>query len=180
MLEGKRVRLRAPQRSDIPQFVKWFNDPEATRFLLRSPPMGMEEEERWYDELINKEGKVFCIETLQGKLIGNIGIISVDWTSRKADIGILIGEKDHWSQGYGTEAITLLLGYMFEEMNLERVWLYCDSENTRAQRCYEKCGFRQEGVFRHNRFSKGQYTDDVVMSILRGEWMARKEGQHRP
>jgi RimJ/RimL family protein N-acetyltransferase len=170
MLVGKKVRLRAPQRTDIPLFVKWFNDPEATQYLLRGPPMGMEEEERWYDEMVNREGKVFCIETLGGKLIGNIGIINIDWHNRKADIGILIGEKDYWSQGYGTDAITLLLGFMFDEMNLERVWLFCDAENRRAQRCYENCGFRQEGVFRHNRLRSGEFTDDVVMSILKDEW----------
>lgn len=174
MLSGSKVRLRAPERSDIPLFVKWFNDPEVTEFLLRSPPMGMEEEERWFESLRVSEGKVFCIETLDGKLIGNIGIIHIDWTNRKADIGIVIGEKERWSQGYGTEAITLLLGYMFDEMNLERVWLYCDQENMRAQRCYENCGFRREGVFRHNRFRAGTFTDDVVMSILREEWVSRR------
>ncbi len=176
MLEGEKVRLRAPQRSDIPTFVKWFNDPEATEFLLRSPPMGMEEEERWFDEHPKREGKVFSIETLDGRLIGNIGIIQIDWTNRNADIGIIIGEKDCWSKGYGTEAISLLLGYMFDELNLERIGLYCDVENRRAQRCYEKCGFQNEGVFRHHRFRAGKFTDDVAMSILREEWVARKNG----
>jgi RimJ/RimL family protein N-acetyltransferase len=173
MLEGSSVRLRAPQRADIPLFVKWFNDPETTRFLLRSPPMGMEEEEAWYDSLVNKDTKVFCIETKDGRLVGNIGIINVDWTNRKADIGIVIGEKECWSKGYGTEAITLLLGYLFDEMNLERVWLYCDMENHRARRCYEKCGFHQEGVFRHNRLQGGKFRDDAVMSILRQDWLEK-------
>lgn len=174
MLTGDRVRLRAPMREDIPTFVKWFNDPEVTEFLLRSPPMGMDEEERWFDSLVSQEGRVFSVETRQGKLIGNLGIIHIDWAQRKADIGAVLGEKEYWSKGYGTEAITLLLGYMFEELNLNRIWLYCDESNVRAQRCYEKCGFRREGVFRQNRFKAGRYIDDVVMSILRGEWDARK------
>jgi len=174
MLQGKKVRLRAPERMDIPTFVKWFNDPEVTEFLLRSPPMGMEEEERWFENLIQQEGKVFCIETLEGKLVGNLGIIHIEWRDRKADIGIVIGEKEYWNKGFGTEAIALLLRYMFEELNLERIWLYCDATNTRAQRSYEKCGFKREGVFRHNRFKSETYTDDVVMSILREEWQDGK------
>jgi len=174
MLEGKLVRLRAPQRADIPIFVKWFNDPETTRFLLRAPPMGMEEEEAWYDSLVNKDTKVFCIETLDGRLVGNLGIIHIDWANRNADIGIIIGEKECWSKGYGTEAITLLLEYMFDELNLDRIWLYCDMENLRAQRCYEKSGLRREGIFRHHRLQGGKYRDDVVMSILRQEWLDRK------
>ncbi|HUL38679.1 MAG TPA: GNAT family protein [Methanomassiliicoccales archaeon] len=174
MLAGNLVRLRAPQRADIPMFVKWFNDPETTRYLLRTPPMGMEEEEAWYDSLIGKDMKVFSIETLEGRLVGNVGIIHVDWANRNADIGIIIGEKECWSMGYGTEAITLLLGYMFDELNLERVWLYCDMENLRAQRCYEKCGLRTEGVFRHHRLQAGKFRDDAVMSILKQEWLERK------
>ena len=174
MLEGNQVRLRAPQRSDIPLFVKWFNDPETTMYLLRQPPMGMEEEEAWYDSLLAKDMKVFCIETLEGRLVGNVGIINIDWTNRKADIGIVIGEKECWSKGYGTEAITLLLGYLFDEMNLERVWLYCDMENHRARRCYAKCGFHEEGVFRHNRLQGGRFRDDVVMSILKQDWLERR------
>lgn len=174
MLIGQLVRLRAPQRSDVPLFVKWFNDPETTRFLLRTPPMGMEEEEAWYDSLTGKELKVFCIETLEGRLVGNVGIVHVDWANRNADIGIIIGEKECWSKGYGTEAITLLLGYMFDELNLERVWLYCDMENERALRCYEKCGLKREGVFRHHRLQAGRFRDDAVMSILKQEWLDRK------
>lgn len=177
MLQGKMIRLRAPERSDIPAFVRWFNDIEVTRFLLRNPPMGMEEEEAWFDSLVHREGRVFCIETLEGKLIGNLGIMKVDWTDRKADLGVIIGEKDFWSKGYGTEAISLILAYMFEEMNLNRVWLYCDEANLRAQRCYEKCGFAKEGMFRANRFKDGIYINDVVMSVLRAEWLRHRSGE---
>ncbi len=170
MLQGKLVRLRAPERGDLPAFVRWFNDPEATQFLLRGPPMSMEEEERWFTDLLKDEDRVFCIETLDGKLIGNLGIMHLDWTNRKADIGVMIGEKEYWSRGFGTEAISLLLKYMFEELNLERIGLYCDEANLRAQRCYQKCGFRQEGNFRHYLFKNGAFIDDIAMSILREDW----------
>lgn len=173
MLQGRLVRLRAPERGDLPTFVRWFNDPEATQFLLRGPPMCLEEEERWYADLIKREDKVFCIETVEGKLIGNICIIHIDWTNRKAEIGVMIGEKDHWDRGFGTEAISLLLEYAFEELNLERISLYCDETNLRAQRCYQKCGFQVEGKHRHHRLRNGVFIDDVVMSIMKGDWELR-------
>lgn len=173
MLQGKLVRLRAPERGDLPTFVRWFNDPEATQFLLRGPPMSLEEEEQWYSDLQKREGSVFCIETTEGKLIGTLGIMQLDWADRRAEIGVMIGEKEYWSRGCGTEAITLLLKYMFEEMNLERVGLFCDETNLRAQRCYQKCGFVVEGKFRHHRIKGGTFTDDVMMSILRSEWDER-------
>ncbi len=174
MLHGKLVRLRAPERGDLPTFVRWFNDPEATRFLLRGPPMSLEEEERWYAGLLDRQDPVFCIETHEGKLIGNIGIMHIDWTDRRAEIGVMIGEKDYWSRGFGTDAITLLLKYMFEELNLERVGLFCEESNLRAQRCYLKCGFRIEGKFRHHRFKGGAFTDDIMMSVLRSDWEEMK------
>jgi len=174
MLQGKLVRLRAPERGDIPIFVSWFNDPETTQFLLRGPPMGMEEEERWYSDLLKDDDRVFCIETLDGKLIGNIGVMHLDWTNRKAEIGVMIGEKGYWNRGFGSEAIGLLLNYMFEELNLERISLYCDETNLRAQRCYQKCGFIHEGKFRHHRLKDGAFRDDVMMSILRSDWDAMK------
>lgn len=170
MLQGNLVRLRAPERGDLPTFVRWFNDPETTQFLLRGPPMSLEGEEQWYVDLEKRDDSVFCIETLEGKLIGNIGIMHINWTDRSAEIGVMIGEKDHWGRGFGTDAITLLLRYMFEELSIERVSLYCDEKNIRAQRSYQKCGFRQEGKFRHHRFRNGDYIDDVIMSILREEW----------
>ncbi len=102
--------------------------------------------------------------------------MNLDWVDRRAEIGVMIGEKDHWSRGFGTEAISLLLRYMFEELNLERIGLYCDETNLRAQRCYQKCGFRQEGVFRHHRFKNGAFVNDVIMSVLRADWDEMNRG----
>jgi diamine N-acetyltransferase len=170
VLRGKIVRLRAPERSDLPAFVRWFNDAEVTEYLLRGPPLSMEQEEHWYDGLLSRESKVFSIDTLDGKLIGNVGVQRIDYSDRKADIGIVIGEKDFWSKGYGTDALTVLLGYLFDELNMERVSLFVDSRNKRAYSCYRKVGFKREGVMRHDRWKDGVYVDDIMMSVLRSEW----------
>ena len=170
MRQGKRVRLRSPERTDIPAFIRWFNDPEVTEFLLRSPPLGVYEEERWFDSLLQREGKVICIETNEGKLIGNIGILHIDWLSRKAEIGMAIGEKDYWSKGFGTEALSLYLDYLFLETPLNRIWLYCDNANQRARRCYLKCGFKVEGELRAHHFKNGRYIDDIGLSLTRSDW----------
>jgi RimJ/RimL family protein N-acetyltransferase len=175
MLEGKLVRLRAPERTDLATFVRWFNDPEVTHFLLRSPPMGMAEEVEWYEGLLQRPDKHFCIETKDGKLIGNLGLVRLDWTSRAGEIGVMIGEKDFWSRGYGTDAIRTLLGYLFDELGLNRISLYCQVDNVRARRCYEKCGFRDEGVFRQHHFKEGDYVDCEAMAQLREDWTAGRE-----
>jgi RimJ/RimL family protein N-acetyltransferase len=177
MIEGSLTRLRAVGRSDLPTFVRWVNDPEVTEFLLLEQPTSLEEEEMWYEEMLKSKDKVFAIETKDGRLIGTLGLINLDWDNRRADIGIMIGEKECWSRGFGTDAITTLLRYMFGELNLNRVSLFTDANNKRALRCYEKCGFRKEGVLRQYRFKRGKYVDDVQMSILRDDWSSSKTGK---
>lgn len=172
MIEGNLVRLRAPERGDLPTFVKWINSPEVTEFLLIEPPMSLEEEEMWYHRMLGSEDRVFSIETKDGRLIGNIGLIGLDWKNHKTDIGIMIGEVDMWSKGYGRDAIAVLLRYLFGELNMNRVALFADANNRRAIRCYERCGFKNEGLLREYRFKRGRYVDCVQMSILRRDWEA--------
>jgi len=170
-IQGKRVRLRAIERSDIPTFVRWLNDPEVIQYLLMYMPFSQAEEERWFENHLNdSHSHIFGIETAEGKLIGNIGIEQIDWKDRKAVLGIVIGEKDYWGQGYGTDAIRTLLRFAFATMNLNRVQLSVFDQNERAQRCYHKCGFKPEGRLRQAHFSGGRYHDELVMGILRQEF----------
>ena len=174
---GKRVCLRAIERSDIPTFVRWFNDPEVTKHLLMYLPMSQAQEERWFEEYLQDNRRnVFGIETLDGQLIGNVGLEGIDWKNSKVELGIVIGEKDYWDKGYGTEAITTLLHFVFEQMNLHRVSLRVFDDNPRAIHCYEKCGFKLEGRLREANFSDGRYRDELVMGILRDEFVAGQGG----
>jgi RimJ/RimL family protein N-acetyltransferase len=170
MLEGKKVRLRAVERVDLPTFVKWINDQEVTQFLELNPPMSLEDEEKWFVNLQKSEDKVFSIDTKEGKLIGNVGLMRLNWKDRSVLIGIMIGEKEFWNQGYGTDAIETLLRYLFDELALNRVYLIADERNARGLHCYEKLGFKKEGVLRQNRYKDGVYTNDVMMSLLKDEW----------
>ena len=60
--------------------------------------------------------------------------------------------------------------FAFEEMNLNRVYLTTDENNSRALACYRKCGFREEGRLRQDRFLEGRYWDTIVMGVLREEF----------
>jgi RimJ/RimL family protein N-acetyltransferase len=175
-IPGKRIRLRAIERGDIPTFVRWFNDAEVRHYLDMLMPMSQAEEERWFEAHLDKrDSPIFGIETLDGLLIGNVGLSDIDWQNRHAVLGIVIGEREYWDKGYGSEAITTLLRFVFEEMNLHRVSLRVFDYNLRAVRCYEKCGFKREGRLRQARFHDGKYHDELVMGILRDEFSAVDE-----
>jgi len=100
-----------------------------------------------------------------------VGLTGIDWKNRRAVLGIVIGEKEYWDNGYGTEAIATLLRFVFQEMNLHRISLRVYTYNQRAIRCYEKCGFKLEGRLRQARFRDGEYYDELIMGILRDEFL---------
>ncbi len=113
----------------------------------------------------------FAIEA-DGKLIGGIGIRSIDRVAGTAEMGVGIGDREYWGRGYGRDAIKVLLEYAFEMQNLHRVWLRTGSLNERAIRCYRACGFVQEGILRQHDWSYGGRCDVLCMGILRDEWLS--------
>jgi diamine N-acetyltransferase len=176
MIVGEKVRLRPIERDDLPRFVEWFGDPEVRRHLLIYLPFSLAQEERWFENLLERLERqtdvLLAIETADGVHIGNLGLHSIDWKNRSAEFGIAIGEKAYWGQGYGTDAVRALLDLAFREMNLHRVFLRVNVDNVRGIRCYEKAGFQREGTSRDAMFRDGAYHDQYVMSILESEFEA--------
>jgi RimJ/RimL family protein N-acetyltransferase len=98
--------------------------------------------------------------------------MQIDRDNGTAGVGIAIGDKPLWGKGLGTDAMNALVDFGFGELRLERIWLDVYDFNKRAQRSYEKAGFKVEGVQRHAHYSRGTYQDVVLMSMLRDEWTA--------
>ncbi len=176
MIYGDRIRLRADERSDLPRFVEWLNDPEVRQGISYYLPFSLALEEQWYDNMLKlpREEQPFGIDirTDDGswKLIGNCSLFEFNWRCRSAEVGIFIGDKSCWNQGYGTEVMRLLLKHGFNNLNLNRIYLRVFDTNPRAIRCYEKVGFVHEGRLRQAEFKQGQYVDMLVMSVIRSEY----------
>jgi RimJ/RimL family protein N-acetyltransferase len=111
-----------------------------------------------------------AIETKDGQHIGNIGLHNGSPEDRTIDLGIMIGEKELWGKGYGTDALLTLARFAFEEMNLNRIGLDVYAFNERAIASYAKAGFVEEGRRRQDIYKDGAYTDVVMMSLLREDW----------
>lgn len=172
MIYGEKTRLRRIERQDIPTFVRWFSDPEVREFLLINRPISTAEEERWFERKLEEGSEIFAIETADGTHIGNIELMDIDSRHRHAELGVVIGEKAYWGQGYGSDAIRTLLRFAFEEMNLHRVSLRVYEDNARGINAYEKCGFRIEGRLREAIYRKGRYYDELIMGVLGPEFTA--------
>ena len=180
MIYGDRVRLRALERGDVAQYYEWVNDPEVTTGLTLFLPMSTLDEEKWFESAMQRpqETKPLVIEVREGeqwRVIGNCSFFDLDWVTRSAEFGIMIGDKTVWDQGYGTETILLLLRHGFLTLNLNRIALKVYANNERAIRAYEKAGFVHEGRMRQAVYRHGRYQDVLFMSVLREEWDARNE-----
>jgi RimJ/RimL family protein N-acetyltransferase len=179
MIRGTKTRLRALEQEDLPRCVRWFNDPDVRRFLVMRYPLSMTEEEQWWASRVERaqdNDHAFAIEAEDGTHIGNIGLHNWERENRRAMLGIAIGDKRYWGQGYGTDAIRAMLGWAFGYLNLNRVYLTVYAHNERAIRCYEKCGFQHEGTMRQAQYIDGRYVDEWTMGILRDEFLAEEEG----
>lgn len=175
MILGKRIRLRAVERGDLPRFVAWLNDPEVRENLMLNLPLSMAQEERWFEGMLNRPQAEMplAIEILTPEgwvMIGNVGLHEINLTARWAEVGIFIGEKKYWNQGYGRDALRLMLRHAFNNLNLHRVELRVYENNPRAIKAYENTGFVHEGRMRQKVFKNGQYVDELVMAVLRSEW----------
>lgn len=176
MIIGNGVRLRAIEREDIPSFVRWLNDPEVTEFLLISSPLSRVMEEAWFEQQAARpphEGQVLAIEVLENNEwihIGNTGLHNVEAVHLAAEFGIVIGEKAYWNKKYGREATRLMLKHGFENLNLNRIYLYVYENNARGIKAYEAAGFVREGVLREGVYKNGKYLNLIVMSVLHSEW----------
>ena len=175
---GDRIYLRPlldVEDADI--FVSWLNDTEIRQYLGVTSPMNRLREQEYLASLYKNErnlGLGIMLKT-NDELIGSVGLHDISLAHRHAEIGIFIGNKNCWSKGYGGEALKLMMGHGFDQLNLHRIFLKVMSFNTRAIRAYEKIGFKKEAVFREHVYTNGKYHDDYLMGILEDEW--RNGGQ---
>lgn len=176
MLTGELVRLRPREPSDAEIILPWLNDPEVKRHLGNRYPWSMAAEEEYLRAQTSTPMKfgdaVFIIETREGRAIGTAGLHGMTAENREVTLGIMIGEKDCWSQGYGTDAIVTLLRFAFGEVNLHRVQLEVFADNGRGIACYRKCGFVEEVRMRRDRYRAGEWKEGLVMGVLDREFAA--------
>ena len=170
-LVGERIYLSPRSSEDVERFTEWLNDFETTDYTGRSGQLLTIEGEREYIQKNSNPEATFVIVTLEEEqMIGTVGLEEIDAINRTATLGIFIGEKQYRNQGYGTEAIQLILDYGFNYLNLQNIKLDLMEFNERGLACYKKCGFREYGRRRKCRYVNGKYYDSIEMDVLKEEF----------
>lgn len=177
-LEGGSVTLRPLRPEDINErYVSWLNDPEVTRYLeVGRFPSTIRDLERFHEACSASRNAVMLAVCLRdgGRHVGNIELGRIDWVHRHADIGILIGEKDQWGQGVGSEALVLMLAYAFDRLDLKKIIMGAYSSHAAAIRMYERAGFRVEGQLTSMLNDNGIWVDKVILGMTQAEYHARR------
>jgi RimJ/RimL family protein N-acetyltransferase len=168
MIIGQKVALRALETRDAPEFKLWINDPETNFWRGLYHPMSEADAVNWISRESSPDPSrlTLAIEAIDGRFVGVIGLRGICARSRRAEIWIYLGDKGIWRKGFGTDAVAILCDYAFKQLNLHRIWLECDPEHAAAIRCYEKNGFRAEGVLRDGYFRHGNFRDTTIMGRL--------------
>jgi RimJ/RimL family protein N-acetyltransferase len=143
----RKVCLRLLQHQDIIQIYRWRCDRQVLHLIGRDHDMPRSEErfvENFERQLVSPLARrlLRAITTSDGEFIGYVSLFNVDLYERSAEFSILIGRKDLWDHGWGASATHLFLNEIFFETSLERLVLHTAHFNKRAQRCFQKCGFR--------------------------------------
>ena len=173
-LIGEKIYLRGLERSDLEgAYFQWLNDYDITKHLESGIfPNSMEAMEKYFDSIKQSPDNIFLaiIERETDRHIGNIKIGNINWVRRVADIGWLIGEKDAWGKGYGTEALKLVVDYCFRRLNLHKVFAGIAAPNLASKKMCEKVGFSLEATLRKEAYVNGEYCDVMYFGLLREEY----------
>ena len=168
MTATKRIQLRSKKLSDAREDYEWQTDPELCRLdaaeILTMSYKDYVAEYTFEMCYPTSNRHEFAVDTLDGLHIGNCVYYNVNKVESKAEIGIMIGNRDYWNQGYGTEIVNTLLDYVFGKTGLKRVCLTTLVWNLRAQKCFKKCGFSEYGELTRDGYRF------CAMVIDRSEW----------
>jgi len=164
LLEGRNVNLRIMEREDLPVLLEWDNNLE---FMGEYEPLRQETRvdlERAYDNL--KDAQWFFVEKNDGT---KIGYMAHFLAAGEIELGYFIVPSER-SKGYVSEAIKVMVDYLFLSKDAVRIQAKADQENVASWKALEKAGFKREGVLRKTFYCRGKWRDDCIYSVLREEW----------
>ena len=164
-IPGNKIYLRNVEIDDCNErYLSWLNDPDVNRYLETRHTPQTDNTIRQYvsAELSSTDSYLLAIiDNNTDEHVGNIRLSSINRIHLTAEIAIVIGDKNCWGKGFGTEAYSLLLGFAFEVLGLHKCTLGVIASNAAGIKVVEKAGFQLEGVLKEQVFTDTSNRDDV-------------------
>lgn len=176
ILRGDKLSLEPATTDDLPLFCAWFANLEVTRYLIMRFPPSLEMEGEWFKRTAAANDTVYWVMKVEGRTVGSSAIHEIDWMSRQATTGTIIGDPADWGRGYATEATRLRTAFAFNELGLERLETESFAENLGMHRALQRAGYREVGRRRRSRFAAGVWHDTLLFELLREDWLQLQVG----
>lgn len=174
MIKGNVVGLRAIERSDLPQLMKWRNRPEYRRYFREYRELGFEHQNNWFEKIVMGDTRtiMFAIVELSSRnLLGACGLCYIDWINKNADFSIYIGADNLYiDELYAYDAAITMARYGFDELGLHRLWAEIYDFDEQKKMMFQSLGFSLDGCFRQNHWSEGKWHDSLFYSLLKHEF----------
>ncbi len=172
-IRGINIILREQKIDDAKFFSYWYNQP---LIMLQCGFTEFTDEEIEKKRIINnhkkKDSLWYTITDLNGNIIGETGLLRM-WTAWNCtDLSIIIPDPKMQQKGYGTESVSFMLNLAFNQYEMNRVAIGVVGLNTDALKFYRKIGFKQEGIQEQGYYYNNEYSDFIMMRILRHEWQS--------
>jgi RimJ/RimL family protein N-acetyltransferase len=169
--EGEKVRLVPLDKArHLDNALVWLNDPEVTEWtLIGDWPLTRLAEEDFFDRAMRETEKdlFFAVETLAGEHIGFSGLHRIDWRNGVATTGTILGRRDLWGQGFGTDASRLRARHAFETLGLRMLLSEAMADNAGSLRMLAKTGYREVGRIPRRIWKRGAFRDVVLLALER-------------
>ncbi len=170
-IKGKKVLLRAIELSDAELLQQMINDEEIERMMVGySFPVAKHQQIKWIENLSNERSVFRAMIDVDGKAIGTIILTDIDMRSGTAEVHIKLAKIAERGKGYGSDAMSTLVSYAFDELRLNCIYCQIKEDNIASQKMIEKCGFVKEGRLRSRVYRNGKYYDFYEYSILKDEY----------
>jgi RimJ/RimL family protein N-acetyltransferase len=170
---GNTVILRALREEDVEFFVRWLNEPEVMFECGFHEPTTLEAELLRIRKPEAPDRDWFAITDMSGRIIGETGLLRMWPCWNCTDMSMIIPNPADQGKGFGSEAGRLILERAFLHYGMNRVSIGVVALNTVALRYWERLGFKKEGIQEQGYFHNGEYSDFVMMRILRSEYARR-------
>jgi RimJ/RimL family protein N-acetyltransferase len=165
------VSLRAIEKDDLPQLMKWRNNPEFRKYFRENSEINIAKQHRWFEMInnVNSIHKMFAIVD-SNRLIGACGLCYIDWINRSADFSIYIGYNDLYIDNkYAVEAAELMIDYGFNVLNLHRLWAEIYSIDEAKKTFFDIINFKLDGELRQTYWHNNQWHNSLFYSLLSNE-----------
>jgi RimJ/RimL family protein N-acetyltransferase len=172
-LQGEMLVLRPVRADDADAMWDMVSDPEAMRLMGQTHVYTREEVESWCAAIAGEPDRIDLAVTIgdADEYLGEIVLSDIDQAAKSARLRLAMRPK-YRGRGYGTEAISLVLGLAFDGLGLHRVEIDVLSINARAKSIYENVGFQVEGRRRDAYRDGDRWCDGIVMSLLDDDYRA--------